>query len=249
MNVEGPKVIFEIPLLNNGMPVLDSITITETVRNGWIVVLLVTLLCVFLTRNLVTKNPSKRQLVAEKLYDMLMNLVTGVMGKRYAKFAPYIGALFIYSMTGSLLSLTGLRPVTGDLSTTAGMAILTTIMVHVNNIRSNGVGGWLKSFTQPVPFITPLNLISEVANPVSMTFRHFGNIAAGIVITQMIYTALAGLSGLVLGWIPVEAINSIPIFQVGLPALLSIYFDLFTSFLQAYIISMLTMVYVSGVTE
>ncbi len=249
MNVEGPKILFRIPLLNNGMPVLDSIAITETIRNSWIVILIVTFLCIFLTRGLVTKNPSKKQLAAEKIYDMLMNLVTGVMGEKYRKFAPYIGALFIYSMMGSLLSLTGLRPVTGDLSTTAGMAILTTIMVQVNNIRSNGVGGWLKSFTEPVPFITPLNLISEVANPVSMTFRHFGNIAAGIVITQMIYTALAGLSSLVLGWIPIEAIAGIPIFQVGIPAFLSIYFDLFTSFLQAYIISMLTMVYVSGVAE
>lgn len=240
--VNGPKILYTIPILG-------GINITETVRNGWIVVALVTLLCLFLTHSLVTKNPSKRQIAAEKLYGMLLSLVRGVMGERYMSFAPYIGALFIYSMTGSLLSLTGLRSVTGDLSTTAAMALLTTIMIQVNNIRNNGVGGWLKSFTQPVALITPLNLISEIANPVSMAFRHFGNIAAGIVITKLIYAMLAALSSLVLGLIPVSGIAGIPIFQIGLPAVLSIYFDLFTSFLQAYIISMLTMVYVSGVTE
>lgn len=242
IDISGPKILYTIPILG-------GIHITETVRNGWIVILIVTALCLILTRGLVTKNPSKRQIAAEKLYDMINSLVTGVMGERYQKFIPYIAALFMYSIMGSLLSLTGLRPVTGDLSTTAAMALLTAVMVQINNIRHNGVFGWLKSFTEPVALITPLNLISEVASPVSMAFRHFGNIAAGIVISQLVYSMLAALSSLALGWIPNGFIAGIPIFQVGLPAMLSIYFDLFTSFLQAYIISMLTMVYVSGVTE
>lgn len=244
MNIEikGPQVLFEIPILG-------GIRITETVVNGWLVVLGVTLLAWFLTRNLVTKNPSKRQLVAEKIYSMLMNLVTGVMGKKWVRFAPYIGALFAYSMFGSLISLLGLRPVTGDLSTTGAMALLTTVMVIVTNIRTNGVFGWIKSYTQPVALITPINIISEIANPVSMAFRHFGNIAAGIVITSIMYGALAALSNLLIGWIPNEFVANIPILQAGIPAVLSIYFDLFTGFLQAYIISMLTMVNVSGAGE
>lgn len=246
ITVRGPQILYES---NFEIPLLGNFRITETMRNGWIVIALITVLCFVLTRNLSAKNPSKKQIVAEKIYSMLMNLVEGTMGKKYLKFAPYIGALFAYSMFGSLLSLTGLRPVTGDLSTTVAMAVLTTIMVQTNNIRTNGVLGWIKSFTQPVAFITPLNLISEVANPVSMAFRHFGNIAAGIVITNIVYAALAALSNLLLGWIPSEFIANIPIFQVGLPAILSIYFDLFTGFLQAYIICMLTMVYVSGVDE
>ena len=242
VEITGPKILFQIPILG-------GIRITETVVNGWLVVLIVSFLCWFLTRNLVAKNPGKRQLVAEKIYSMLMNLVTGVMGEKWIRFAPYIGALFAYSMFGSLLSLTGLRSVTGDLSTTAAMAILTTIMVIGTNIKTNGVFGWLKSYTQPVALITPINIISEIANPVSMAFRHFGNIAAGIVITKLMYAALAAASNLILGWIPVEFVANIPILQAGLPAVLSIYFDLFTGFLQAYIISMLTMVNVSGAGE
>jgi len=119
-------------------------------------------------------------------------------------------------------------------------------MVQFTNIRYHGIGGWLKSFTEPVVVITPLNIIGEIANPISMAFRHFGNIASGIVITTLVYSALAALSNFVLGFIPNEFISSIPIFQIGLPAVLSVYFDLFTSFLQAYIISMLTMVFVSS---
>lgn len=242
LEIKGPKVLFEVPLLG-------GIKISETVVNGWLVVLLIGFLCFFLTRNLTTKNPSKRQLAAEKIYFMLTELVEGVMGKKWSFFAVYIGALFAYSMFGSLISLAGLRAVTGDLSTTGAMALLTTVMVIVTNIRANGVGGWLKSYTQPVAFITPINIISEFANPVSMAFRHFGNIAAGIVITGMIYAALASASKFVLGWVGVDFIANIPILQVGLPAVLSIYFDLFTGFLQAYIISMLTMVNVSGAGE
>lgn len=242
LEIRGPKVLFEIPLFG-------GIRISETIVHGWLVVLLIGFLCWFLTRNLVTKNPSKRQLVAEKIYFMLTGLVEGVMGKKWAGFTPYIGALFAYSMFGSLISLMGLRSVTGDLSTTGAMAILTSIMVITTNIKTNGVGGWLKGYTQPVALITPINIISEFANPVSMAFRHFGNIAAGIVITGMMYTALAGASNLLLGWIPVEFIANIPILQAGLPAVLSIYFDLFTGFLQAYIISMLTMVNVSSAGE
>ncbi len=242
LEIKGPQILFEIP-------VLGGIKITETVVHGWLVVLLVGFLAWFLTRNLVTKNPSKRQLIAEKIYNMLINLVTGVMGEKWIKFAPYIGALFAYSMFGSLISLTGLRPVTGDLSTTGAMAIVTTVMVIVTNIRTNGVFGWIKSYTQPVALITPINIISEIANPVSMAFRHFGNIAAGIVITSMMYAALAAGSNMLLGWVPNEFVANIPILQAGIPAVLSIYFDLFTGFLQAYIISMLTMVNVSGAGE
>ena len=79
-----------------------------------------------------------------------------------------------------------------------------------------------------------------------MSFRHFGNIAGGTVITTLLYTALATLSAAVLKFIPNDFINSIPIFQAGIPAVLSIYFDLFSGLIQALIFCTLTMVYVSA---
>lgn len=207
----------------------------------------VTVVAFFLGRKLSVRTPSKRQLVAEKLVSMLYSLVGDTMGKHNLRFAPLIGTLFCYSIFSSLSGLTGMRAPTGDLNTTLAFALMIFFLIQFSNIRNKGIGGWLKGFTEPVVFITPLNLISEVANPVSMAFRHFGNIASGIVITTLIYSALAACSSALLGWIPI--LGDIPLLQVGLPALLSIYFDVFTSFLQAYIISMLAMVYIGGANE
>ncbi len=237
--LEGPKILFTIPYLN--------IRVTETVVDTWLVMAVITILCIWLTRGLEIVPKTKRQLAAEKLVSLVNNMVLSTMGHRYLSFAPYIAALFATSMIGSLSSLIGLRPLTADFSTTLAWALLAFIMIQGNNIRLNGVGGWLKGFLDPVPFMLPLNIVSEIANPISMSFRHFGNIAAGMVITSLLYSALAALSNFVLGWIPSDFVAGIPIFQLGLPAILSIYFDVFTSFLQAYIICMLTMVYVSGV--
>lgn len=238
-SVSGPKVLFTIPIFS-------GIKVTETIVNAWIIMAVITCVCIWLTRNLSVRNPSKKQIVAEKLVMMVYNLVKDVMGEKYIKFVPYIGTLFTMSILSSLSGLLGMRAPTADLSTTLAWALVTFVMVQVNNMMHNGIIGYLKSFTQPVPFLLPINLVGEIANPISMSFRHFGNIGAGIVITGLIYGALAALSAAVLSFIPVEFINSIPIFQVGLPAILSVYFDLFTSFLQAYIICMLTMVFVSG---
>ena len=93
--------------------------------------------------------------------------------------------------------------------------------------------------------MTPMNVISEIASPLSLAFRHFGNVAGGGVLTTLIYAALALLSNAILGWIP-GVIGEIPFFQAGLPALLSVYFDLFSGFVQALVFSLLTMVYVAG---
>ena len=240
IDVHGPKILFEIP-------VLGGIKVSETIVNMWIIMAVITLVCFFLGRNLRVKNPSKRQLVAEKAVLMITSMVTGVMGKRNAHWAPYIGTLLLLSAFSSLSSLTGLRPPTADLNVTLGWALVTFVMIQATKIKYHGFGGWLKGFAEPVVVMTPMNIISELATPISMSFRHFGNIAAGLVITSLIYGALAALSGAVLGWIPI--LGDIPLFQVGLPALLSIYFDLFTSCLQAYIFCMLTMVFVSNAQE
>lgn len=234
VSVRGPEILWEF----------HGIRITETIRNAWVIMLVLTLLCIWLSSGLKKRNPSKKQVVAEKIVMFFDNLTSDVMGQKYISFAPYIAALFMFSLFGSLSGLLGVRAMTGDLNTTLGWSLMTFVMVQANNMRLNGFFGWLKSFTSPVAFMLPLNIISEVANPVSMAFRHFGNIASGIVISALIYAALAAGSNALLSS---TFLSGIPILQIGIPAVLSIYFDLFTSFLQAYIICMLTMVFVSGV--
>jgi F-type H+-transporting ATPase subunit a len=104
---------------------------------------------------------------------------------------------------------------------------------------------YLKGLTEPVAILTPINLIGEFATPVSMTFRHYGNVLSGTVISTLVAAGLQGLTALLLGWLP-GVLGEIPFLQIGIPAVLSIYFDVFSGCLQAYIFAMLTMMYVSG---
>ena len=237
----GPRILVEFSLF--GM----DVRITQTVLSSFLVMITLILLSWRLGKGL-QKRPTRRQVVVEKGFTMLDNLVRETMGEHNARFTPYIGALFLSSVGGTLISLFGgvFRSATADLSTTVTWALVTTGMVWYYNIKNNGFLGWLKGFTEPVVVMTPMNIISEIAQPISMSFRHFGNIAGGGVLTSLIYAALAAASSLVLGWIPNEVISSIPIFQVGIPAFLSIYFDLFSGCIQALVFCMLTMVYVGS---
>jgi F-type H+-transporting ATPase subunit a len=219
--------------------------ITETTVTLFAVTLLLIIVAFLVTRK-ITKRPGRLQVLVEKGVSMIYDLVESTMGAHNLKFAPYIGTLFLSSIFGTLLGMTNvLRSATADLSVTAAWALVTTGLVWYNNIKNFGLKAWLKGFTEPIVVMTPMNIVSEIANPVSMAFRHFGNVAGGSVLTALIYSALALLSNAVIGWIP-GFIGQIPIFQVGIPAFLSIYFDLFSGFVQALVFSLLTMVYVGG---
>lgn len=245
LEVTGAKVLFNIP-------VFGGIPITETVVNTWIVMALIVGLCLFLTHGMRVHARTKRQVVAEYLVGMVRNMVKNNMGERFMHYVPFIGALFSLAMLSSLISMVGMFSPTGDLSTCVGWAVLVFVVITYYKIRTQHIGGYLKGFTQPVFIMTPLNMISEVATPISMAFRLFGNIASGSVVTLLLYGGLAALSSGILGLIPGavgEVLSMIPIFQLGIPAILSIYFDLFTSVLQAFIFCMLTMMYIKLACE
>ena len=245
LEVTGARVLFNIPIFG-GIP------ITETIVNTWIVMALIVGLCLFLTHGMQVHARTKRQVVAEYLVGMVRNMVKNNMGERFMHYVPFIGALFSLAMLSSLISMVGMFSPTGDLSTCVGWAVLVFVVITYYKIRTQHIGGYLKGFTQPVFIMTPLNMISEVATPISMAFRLFGNIASGSVVTLLLYGGLAALSSGILGLIPGavgEVLSMIPIFQLGIPAILSIYFDLFTSVLQAFIFCMLTMMYIKLACE
>ncbi len=237
----GPRILVEFSFFG-----LFDVTITQTVLSSFLVMITLIVLSWWLGKGL-QKRPTRRQVVVEKGVSMLTGLVHDTMGAHNERFVPYIGALFCSSVLGSLISMLGVfRSATADLSTTITWALMTTALVWYHNIKNNGFFGWLKGFAEPIAVMTPMNIISEIAQPISMSFRHFGNIAGGSVLTALIYGALAAASSAVLGWIPNQIISSIPILQVGIPAILSIYFDLFTGCIQALVFCMLTMVYVGA---
>lgn len=240
MNIEvtGAQILVKIPGT-------DMVLLTETVVNMWIVVALIVGLCIFLTRGMQVHARTKRQIVAEFIVKKMNGMVQENMGPRFAGYAPFITALMSLSAFCSLSSLVGMYAPTSDLSVLLGWALLVFAMITYTKIRTNGIVGYIKGYTEPIVVLTPFNIISEIATPISMASRHFGNIASGSVITALVYAALAALSHAVFAWLP-GALSEIPFLQVGLPAILSIYFDLFSSCLQAFIFCMLTMMYIGA---
>ncbi len=238
ITVTGAIIYFTIP-----MPIMD-LPITESQVNSWAVILTILAICLFLTRRLNIKSVSKRQFLAELIVEKAENLVKSNMGERFMGFAPFIAAILGLSALSSLSSLLGLYPPTSDINIVAGWAILVFILITHYKLKG-GLGNYLKGYTEPIAVFTPINIISEVATPVSMTFRHFGNVLSGSVISVLVAAALQGLTSLLLGWLP-GVLGEIPFLQIGIPAVLSLYFDIFSGCLQAFIFSMLTMLYIAN---
>lgn len=237
ITVTGARIFFTIP-----MP-LQDLPITESQINSWLVMISIFALCLYLTHGLTVKGGSKRQHAVEWIVEKTQNLVSGSMGKYFAGFAPFIAAIMGLSAFSSLMSLFGLYPPTSDLNVVAGWAILVFVLITYYKLKG-GLLNYLKGFTQPVALLTPINMIGEFATPISMAFRHYGNVLSGTVISVLLAAGLQGLSSILLGWLP-GFLGEFPLFQIGIPAVLSVYFDVFSGCLQAYIFAMLTMMYVS----
>ena len=285
VNVSGAYIYFTIPIFG-GIP------ITQTTVSSFIVTALLIFACLKLGKNL-QKRPTGIQVLVEKGVSMIYNLTTSAMGQHNAHWAPFMGTLFLSSICGSLIGMTGfLRSVTADLSCTLVWALMVTGLIWYHNIKNNGFVNWLKGFTEPIVVMTPMNIVSEIAQPISMAFRHFGNVAGGGVITSIIYTAFALISSLALnaiasvGWIMGIALmavgvalwllikkkkllvkilailsfvlglfgllqttgilSGVPVLALGIPAVLSVYFDVFSGFVQALVFTLLSMVYIAG---
>ncbi len=239
IEIAGAQIFFVIP-----MP-LQDFPITESQVNSLAVMVTIFFACLYFTHGIRAGVETKRQLAAEWVVEKTQGMVRTNMGedKYFGGFPPFIASIMALSAFSSLISLLGLYPPTSDMNIVAGWAVIVFVLITYYKMKC-GPWHYVKSFCDPLP-LAPLNVISEVATPVSMAFRHYGNIISGSVISVLIAAALGGLSNMVLGWLP-GFLADIPLFQVGLPAILSIYFDVFSGCLQAFIFAMLTMLYVSG---
>ena len=237
ITITGALVYLEIP-----MPI-QPLYVTESMVNSAAVVIALFGLCLFFTHGLTLMPSSKRQIIAEWVVEKVDGLVMSNMGPSFMGFAPYIAAILGLSAFSSLTSLLGLYPPTADISVIAGWAIITFVLITHYKLKS-GLWAYIKGFFEPIPFFAPLNIIGEVATPVSMSFRHYGNVMSGTVISILVAAAMQGLSAKLLGWLP-GVLGNFPYFQIGIPAVLSLYFDLFSGCMQAFIFAMLTMLFVA----
>ncbi len=237
ITVTGAQIYFTIDLP------IQPLYITEAQIVSLAVIIAILGLCLFLTRKLSVRPATKRQVIAEMIVETVDKLVAGNMGPRFMAFTPFIIAILAISGLSSLCSLLGLFPPTSDINIVAGWAILVFILITHYKLKG-GVLPYLKSFLEPIPIMLPMNILSEISTPISMAFRHYGNVMSGSVIAVLIAAALSGLSSLVLGWIP-GWFGELPLFRIGIPAVLSLYFDIFSGCMQAFIFAMLTMLNVS----
>lgn len=238
ITITGARIFFTIPLPLQDYPV------TESQVNSAMVLIALFFLCRFITHGISEKADLKRQHIAELAVEKIDSMVLENMGEHFKGYSPFILAIMLLSACSSLLSLFGLFPPTSDINIVGGWAILVFILITYYKLKCGPIN-YLKGFTQPVAFLAPVNFISEFATPVSMSFRHYGNILSGTVISTLLAFALSSLSTKLLGSIS-EFLANIPVFQVGIPAVLSVYFDVFSGCLQAFIFAMLTMLNISG---
>ncbi|MEE1315371.1 MAG: F0F1 ATP synthase subunit A [Faecalimonas sp.] len=170
--------------------------------------------------------PGALQNIAELGVEMLDNMVKSSMGDKGIPYRNYLGTLFIFLLVSNLSGLLGLRPPTADYGVTLGLGLITFFIVQTNNIRYNKFGAFTDLF-KPLPFLFPINLIGEIATPISLSLRLFGNVLAGTVIMSLIYGLLSKVAIL---W----------------PGVLHVYFDIFSGAIQAYVFCMLTMVFIQN---
>ena len=281
IDVTGAYVYFVIPIFG-GIP------ISQTTVSSLVVAILLCTAFILLGRNL-QKRPGKMQVLVEKGVSMITNLTASAMGSHNIHWTPFMGCLFLCSICGSYIGMTGfLRSATADINCTATWALMISFIIWFNNIKKDGIGKFLKNY------INPMNIISDVAQPLSMSFRHFSNVSVGGIIGAIVYAALSLLSSVIislvasLGWLTAAVLiaagalmyflwarkakkvlayilaavtfaiglfgllqalgilSDVPIFTYGIPAVLSVYFDLFSGFIQALVFTLLSMVYIAG---
>ncbi|WP_242942255.1 F0F1 ATP synthase subunit A [Clostridium sp. USBA 49] len=199
----------------------------------WIIIILITVLSIFLTRNL-KKVPDKKQSIAELLVEYTNNFVKSTMGENYINLSPYVGSLVAFLLFMNLTGLVGFKPPTMDYSVALGMALTTFVVIQWYAIKKVGIFHYFIGFTKPAFFMLPMNLLERVLLPVSLSLRLFGNMTAAAVILEIVYEALGGISFFA---------------QIGLPVPLHVYFDIFDGTVQMLVFTMLTMINLKVIAE
>ena len=197
--------------------------VTDTLIIGWVSVILIIILAKYLTSDLKLR-PEGKQNIAELFITAVYDQIEPMIEGEGWKFLPFIATIFIYIGFSNLIGLVpGVPSPTADLNTTLGLALVVFLVSHFEGMRDKGIWGYIKSFGEPVIFLLPLNVVGELAKPISHSFRLFGNIVGGGIIITLIYQAAPGL----------------------IPVPLHAWFDLFIGLIQALIFGMVAIAYIA----
>ncbi|MGI5875487.1 MAG: F0F1 ATP synthase subunit A [Dethiobacteria bacterium] len=222
MNFEALQVVLE-HVRPNVVFYLGNIPVTSSVVNTWIVMAIVIPLSYVIGKRIRTV-PHGMQHLAEMVAEFFYGLLDETMGKEGRKFIPLVGTLFIFILCLNLSwFIPGIMPPTTDLSTTLGFAVVTIIAVQIIGIKKRGIGGYIKHFFQPNPFLFPLNLLEELVKPVSLSLRLFANMFGEETVVLVLF-------------ILIPLLSPTPVMLLGI----------IMGLIQALVFSLLTVVYISN---
>jgi F-type H+-transporting ATPase subunit a len=209
------RTIFNIPIFG-GIPVYESVVVT------WIIIGVLLVACLLMTRNLSVEHPRKRQLLLEgcitKLYDFFGETI-GENGKRYV---PYLLSVLIFIGCANLIGIIGFKPPTKDMNVTIALSVMSIVLIEASGVVAKGPKKFLHSFAEPMAVITPINILEIFIRPLSLCMRLFGNVLGSYVIMELLKLVIPAI----------------------VPALASLYFDIFDGLIQAYVFVFLTSLFI-----
>ena len=209
------RTIFKIPIFG-GIPVYESVVVT------WIIMGVLLVACLLMTRNLSVEHPRKRQLLLEscitKLYDFFGETI-GEKGKRYV---PYLLSVLIFIGCANLIGIIGFKPPTKDMNVTIALSVMSIVLIEASGVVEKGPKRFLHSFAEPMAVITPINILEIFIRPLSLCMRLFGNVLGSYVIMELLKLVIPAV----------------------VPALASLYFDIFDGLIQAYVFVFLTSLFI-----
>ena len=211
MSINGAKILATF----ENVPVLGTVHITQTLVVSWLVMLIISALCIWLGSGLKVTGISRKQAAAETIVNALVNFVHDKMGTDFDRYIPLVGTIFVTSIVSNLISLVGIWSPTADLMTELAWALVVFVLITYHKIKSSGIGGYLKGFLDPIFIMAPINVMSELFTPISMACRHFGNILSGTVISALIYGSLTAASYALFGALGSSPVAAIVVVLAG----------------------------------
>ena len=209
------------------IPIFGGIQIAESVVISWVVMAVLVLLSLILTSGMKVWNPGKRQVLAETAVNWLDGFTKDMLGPDATEYSEYISTVLLFIGLSNIMGLFGMKPPTKDMNVTIALAVMSIVLIEAAGIRRKGGKGWLKSFTQPIAIVTPINILEIFIRPLSLCMRLFGNVLGSFVIMELIEMIL----------------------PVALPLVFSMYFDIFDGFIQAYVFVFLTSLFIAEAAE
>ena len=218
----------------------SGVYLTESTLWGMILAAVLAAAGIWLGHGLKPVPETRRQLMAEFIAEKIYSYAEDNLGNNGTRYAPYVGTVFLYVLTGSALGVLGLRPITADVNVTFALALLSFLLIQTSSIRHLGLKGRFHHLCEPYPFMLPLHIIEEVTLPFSLAFRLFGNIFGGLVVVELWFIFVEWLSSF---------ISDVPFLRAVLVLPLNAFFDMFEPAIQSYIFVTLTMVFLSRAIE